>query len=98
MRRLKPSDAQQLGIALGSPSSGGSGAGVYRSQKAGTPLVGIPAGAAHAARDTLAGAEASAAICPLDLERRCFDAAREFFTTALNVVALFRAIPSSDSA
>jgi DHA2 family multidrug resistance protein-like MFS transporter len=71
---------------------GSIGTAVYRSQIAGALPFGIPATAAQAARDTLAGATVAAQHLPNQLAAALLTPAREAFTSELHVIATISAI------
>jgi MFS transporter, DHA2 family, multidrug resistance protein len=77
----------ELGGALGIAILGSIGVAVYRNALAGTVPPGIPSQAASAARDTLGGAVGVAQQLPADLGAALLAAAREAFTTGLQVTA-----------
>ena len=79
--------SSELGGALGIAILGSVGAAIYRSRMASAVLDGVPDQVRHAARDTLGGAVAVAALVPGDLGRRLGAAARDAFSSALQVTA-----------
>jgi MFS transporter, DHA2 family, multidrug resistance protein len=81
----------ELGYALGIATLGSIGTAVYRTQIADAIPTGIPAAAADAARDTLAGATAAAASLPDQVAAPLLAVARDAFTVGLHVVALVAA-------
>lgn len=76
----------ELGIALGVAILGSVGAAVYRGRIADAVPAAVPAEAAQAARETLAGAVAAAERLPAASGTGLLDAARDAFTTGLAVV------------
>jgi DHA2 family multidrug resistance protein-like MFS transporter len=84
--------SNEFGIALGIGMLGSIGTAVYRSQIAGALPFGIPATAAQAARDTLAGATVAAQHLPNQLATALLTPAREAFTSELHVIATISAI------
>jgi DHA2 family multidrug resistance protein-like MFS transporter len=80
----------ELGVALGVAVLGSLTSAVYR---AGIDLpAGLPAGAADAVRESIAGAAATAAQLPGGLGATVLELARTSFTTGLHVVAALSAI------
>jgi MFS transporter, DHA2 family, multidrug resistance protein len=77
----------ELGGALGIAILGSIGVAIYRGGLAATLPAGIPAQATLAARDTLGGAVAAARQLPADLGAGLLAAARQAFTTGLQVTA-----------
>lgn len=75
-----------LGVALGMSLLGVVGTSVYRGRIAGSLPSGLPANAAQAARDTLAGAVSASEHLTVGLERALLSAARDAFTSGLNTV------------
>jgi DHA2 family multidrug resistance protein-like MFS transporter len=82
----------ELGYALGIATLGSLGTFVYRTVIADSIPAGIPAAAAHAARDTLTGAAAAVQHLPNDLAERLLAPAREAFTVGLHSVAWVAAV------
>jgi len=80
----------ELGIALGVAVLGSMGTAVYRGQI--TVPDGVPAAAADTARESIAGAVATASSLPAGLGESLVQAAREAFTTGLQLVASFNAV------
>ena len=77
--------SSELGGALGIAILGSIATAIYRSRMAAAAFDGVPAGVRQAARDTLGGAVAAAAHLPGDLGPRLAAAARDAFSTALQV-------------
>ncbi|WP_433042454.1 MFS transporter [Dactylosporangium sp. CS-033363] len=77
----------ELGVAFGIAALGSIGSAVYRVQIDDTLPAGLPAPAADAARESVAGAVAVSGSLPSDLANAVLTAARDAFTTGLNVVA-----------
>jgi MFS transporter, DHA2 family, multidrug resistance protein len=77
----------ELGGALGIAILGSIGMAIYRGGLADTLPAGVPTQAATAARDTLGGAVAVAPKLPADMGAALLAAAREAFTTGLQVTA-----------
>ena len=77
----------ELGGALGIAILGSIGMAIYRGGLADTLPDGVPTQAATAARDTLGGAVAVAPQLPADVGAALLAAAREAFTTGLQVTA-----------
>ena len=90
--------SSELGGALGIALLGSLGTAVYRRAIAGTPLPGVPAQAAAAARDTLGAAAAVAAGLPSAAGQALLHAARGAFTEALRVLAIAGAITLAGTA
>lgn len=86
--------SSELGGALGIAVLGSIGTAIYRNRMAIAPLDRVPAGARHAARDTLGGAVAAAAHLPTDLGLHLAAAARDAFSAALQVTAWICAVVS----
>lgn len=82
----------ELGGALGIALLGSIGVAVYRGQLATTLPADLPAQAAAAARDTLGGAVAVAQQLPAGAGTTLLAAAREAFTTGLQVTAAISAV------
>jgi DHA2 family multidrug resistance protein-like MFS transporter len=82
----------ELGGALGIAILGSIGVAVYRGQLATTLPAGVPGQAAAAARDTLGGAVAVAQQLPTEVGTALMTAAREAFTTGLQVTAAISAV------
>ena len=78
------------GVALGLAALGGIGLAVYGSKI--TIPAGIPAGAASAAKESLAGAAVAAGRLPAAQGHALYANAQDAFTSALNVVAVIVAI------
>ncbi|MFI5501808.1 MFS transporter [Nocardia asteroides] len=79
---------QELSAALGVAVIGSIGTAVYRGQMADTLPAGLPAEAARAAEDTLAGALHVAAMLPEALSAELSTVARQAYTQALQVNSL----------
>ncbi|MEV6361461.1 MFS transporter [Nocardia asteroides] len=79
---------QELSSALGVAVIGSIGTAVYRGQMTDTLPAGLPAEAARAAEDTLAGALHVAAMLPEALSAELGTAARQAYTHALQVNSL----------
>jgi len=79
--------ASELGFALGVAVIGSIEAAVYRLQTAHAIPAAVPARAAAAARDSLAGAQSAAARLPHGLAATLLDAARQAFTQGLSTAA-----------
>lgn len=77
----------EFGIALGIAGLGSVVTAVYRDETADTLPRGLQEDSAHAARDTLANADAVARELPGPLGRELLEPAREAFTGGLNVAA-----------
>ncbi|WP_405149246.1 MFS transporter [Sphaerisporangium sp. NBC_01403] len=77
----------EFGYALGIATLGSLGTAVYRAHIAGAVPEGVPAQAATAARDTLAGALTAASDLAGPLDARLLAAAREAFTAGMHVAA-----------
>ena len=84
--------SSELGGALGIAILGSVGTAIYRSRVASAALVGLPAAARHAARDTLGGAIAAAARLSGDLGPTLAAAARQAFSAALQVTVAICAL------
>jgi DHA2 family multidrug resistance protein-like MFS transporter len=82
----------ELGGALGIAILGSIGVAVYRGQLATTLPADVPGQAAAAARDTLGGAVAVAQQLPTEVGTALMTAAREAFTTGLQVTAAISAV------
>ncbi|MFG1874252.1 MFS transporter [Sphaerisporangium sp. NPDC049003] len=82
----------EFGYALGIAALGSLGAAVYRAHIAGAIPEGVPAQAAGAARDTLAGALTAASDLPGPLGARLLAAAREAFTAGMHLTAAISAV------
>ncbi|HJT99933.1 MAG TPA: MFS transporter, partial [Actinomycetes bacterium] len=82
----------ELGGALGIAILGSIGVAIYRGDLAGSLPAGVPAPASAAARNTLGGAVAVAQQLPADVGAGLLDAAREAFTTGLQVTAGISAV------
>ncbi|TJZ55677.1 MFS transporter [Streptomyces piniterrae] len=78
----------ELGGALGMAILGSIGSAVYRDDIGGALPAGLPAGAADAARETLAGAAAVAGRLPERAGEALLTAARSAFTEGLQVAVL----------
>jgi len=79
--------ASELGFALGVAVIGSIEAAVYRLQTAHAIPAAVPARAAAAARDSLAGAQSAAARLPHGLAATLLDTARQAFTQGLSTAA-----------
>jgi DHA2 family multidrug resistance protein-like MFS transporter len=79
--------AAELGGAMGIALFGSLGVAIYRGAIESSITSAIPAGAANAARDTLAGAVEAAQTLPGPLGSQLVDAARDAFTQGLHVAA-----------
>jgi DHA2 family multidrug resistance protein-like MFS transporter len=77
----------EFGFALGIATLGSIVTAIYRTGVADAIPAGVPAGAAEAARDTLAGATAAAANLPEPLATALLTPAREAFTNGMHVAA-----------
>jgi DHA2 family multidrug resistance protein-like MFS transporter len=77
----------EFGIALGIAALGSVGAAAYRHQITDNMPSGVPAEAAEATRESIAGATAAAEQLPAGLGAELLEGAREAFTNGLNVVA-----------
>ncbi len=77
----------ELGIALGVATLGSLGTAVYRGQLAAHLPATVPAAAAQAVREGIAGAAAAAQHLPGQLGAALLDAARDAFTSGLHAVA-----------
>ncbi|MDP9870294.1 MULTISPECIES: MFS transporter [Streptosporangium] len=82
----------EFGFALGIAVLGSVGTAVYRHHIAAGIPAGIPAPAAQAARDTLAGAATAAQHLPGRLQAALLAPAREAFTSGLHAVAILSAV------
>jgi MFS transporter, DHA2 family, multidrug resistance protein len=82
----------EFGIAMGVATLGSIGTAIYRGQISGTMPAGLPAEAATAAGDTLAGAVAAAGQLPAGVAGELLAAAREAFTSGMNTVAAGAAV------
>ncbi|MDT5026347.1 MAG: transporter, family, multidrug resistance protein, partial [Micromonosporaceae bacterium] len=82
----------ELGFALGIATLGSIVTAIYRTGVADAIPAGLPAGAAEAARDTLAGATAAAANLPEPLATALLTPAREAFTNGMHVAADLSAV------
>jgi DHA2 family multidrug resistance protein-like MFS transporter len=80
----------EFGFALGIAALGSLGTAVYRGRV--TVPAGVPADAARATRDTLAGATTAAGRLPDRLGTGLLDSAREAFTGGMHVAAAVSAI------
>ncbi|WP_271216796.1 MFS transporter [Streptosporangium carneum] len=80
--------SNEFGAALGVATVGTIGTFVYRTQIADSIPEGIPAEAAKTAGESIAGAGAVAGELPAQTASTLLTAAREAFTTGLNVVAV----------
>jgi DHA2 family multidrug resistance protein-like MFS transporter len=78
------------GVALGLATLGGVGLAIYGNQI--TIPAGLPAGAAHAARESIAGAAVAATRLPATQGRELLANAQQAFTTGMNAVAVIVAI------
>ncbi|NNH74720.1 MFS transporter [Nocardia uniformis] len=76
---------QEFSVALGVAVIGSIGTAVYTSQMTGSMPEGLPADAADAAKDTLAGALHVSGLLPAQLGTELTTAARQAFTQALHV-------------
>jgi MFS transporter, DHA2 family, multidrug resistance protein len=79
----------QFGFALGIAALGSLGTAVYRARV--TVPAGVPADAAHATRDTLAGATTAAGRLPARLGGPLLDSAHGAFMSGMHVVAAISA-------
>ncbi|MFD5700554.1 MFS transporter [Streptomyces lasiicapitis] len=77
----------EFGIALGIAGLGSVVTAVYRNETADTLPQDLPDDTAHAARDTLANADAASRDLPDSLAPELLEPAREAFTHGLNVAA-----------
>lgn len=84
--------SNEFGAALGVATLGTLGLAVYRSDIADSVPEGVPAGAAEATRDSVAGASAAADSLPEQVGNALMDAARVAFTGGLHTVATVSAI------
>jgi DHA2 family multidrug resistance protein-like MFS transporter len=84
--------SSEFGFALGIATLGSLGAAIYRSQIASAIPASVPAEAAAAARDSLAGATAAAANLGDPLGTALLFAAREAFTSGMHAAALVSAV------
>jgi len=82
----------ELGGALGIAILGSIGVAIYRAGVADNLPAGVPSQASAAARDTLGGAVGAAQQLPADLGGALLAAAREAFTTGLQVTAGISAV------
>jgi len=82
----------ELGGALGIAILGSVGIAIYRGAMSGPQMVGVPAEAAVAARDTLGGALAVARQLPGTLGAALLETARAAFTDGLQVTAIVSAV------
>jgi DHA2 family multidrug resistance protein-like MFS transporter len=80
----------EFGFALGIAALGSLGTAVYRGRI--TVPAGVPADAARAARDTLAGATAAAGRLPARTGAPLLDSAREAFMTGMHMAAAVSAV------
>jgi DHA2 family multidrug resistance protein-like MFS transporter len=80
----------EFGFALGIAALGSLGTAVYRGRI--TVPAGVPADAARAARDTLAGATAAAGRLPARTGAPLLDSAREAFMTGMHLAAAVSAV------
>ncbi len=84
--------ANEFGYAVGIATIGTIGALVYRTQIADSAPAGLPAGAAEAAGDSVAGAVSAATTLPEQLASALLAPARQAFTSGLHVVAALSAL------
>lgn len=77
-----------LGATLGLALIGTIGAAVYHANMTGPALAGVPASASAAARQTVAGAVATARDLPAPAAARLLDTAHSAFTSGLNTVGI----------
>lgn len=77
----------ELGIAFGVAVIGSIGTAVYRDELSGRIPESVPADAAHAANDSLAGAHGAAAELPDDVARSLLEPARDAFVSGLSAVS-----------
>ncbi|GAA2075065.1 MFS transporter [Actinomadura alba] len=82
----------ELGAALGMAILGTIGAAVYHHRMADVVAPGLPPEASHAARETLAGADAVAAQLPGPAGDTLLDAARHAFTQGMSVASATGAV------
>jgi DHA2 family multidrug resistance protein-like MFS transporter len=82
----------EFGFALGIATLGSIVTAIYRTGVADAIPAGVPAGAAEAARDTLAGATAAAANLPAPVATALLTPAREAFTNGMHVAAGLSAV------
>ncbi|WP_158883252.1 MFS transporter [Amycolatopsis anabasis] len=82
----------EFGMAVGIAVLGSIGTAVYRGQAEGTLPAGIPPEAAEAARDTLGGAVAVGGQLPAPLGPDLLTAAREAFTSGMQVTVAVSAV------
>jgi DHA2 family multidrug resistance protein-like MFS transporter len=82
----------EFGFALGIAVMGTIATAIYRGHVADAIPSGVPAAAADAARDTLAGAVATAQTLPHDVAMALLTPAREGFMSGLHVVAAVAAV------
>ena len=84
--------SSEFGFALGIATLGSLAAAVYRGQIANSIPAEVPAAAAAAARDTLAGATVAAANLADPLGAALLSAAREAFTSGMHAAAIVSAV------
>ncbi|MEN3539937.1 MFS transporter [Microbispora sp. ZYX-F-249] len=84
--------SNEFGGTLGMALLGTIGTAVYRTQVSGALPDGLPAQAAKAADDSIAGAAAAAATLPGQLGSALLTAAREAFTSGLHTIAAIGAV------
>jgi MFS transporter, DHA2 family, multidrug resistance protein len=84
--------SMEFGLALGVAALGSAGTAVYRSDLASTQPAGLPADAAEASRESLAGALTVADDLPDATAGPLTEAARAAFTSGLNVVGAASAV------
>ena len=84
--------ANEFGYAVGIATVGTIGTLVYRTRMADAVPSGVPAEAARAARESVAGASAAAGGLPHQIGAALLAPAREAFTTGLHVVAALSAV------
>jgi DHA2 family multidrug resistance protein-like MFS transporter len=82
----------ELGGAVGIAAFGSIGIAVYRSELGDAIPAGVPAGDAEVARDTLGGAHEVSAELPTQVGSALLDAARDAFTSGLQVTAVTGAV------
>lgn len=82
----------EFGFALGIAVMGSIATAIYRGHVADAIPAGVPASAAAAARDTLAGAVASAQHLSSDVAAALLVPAREGFVSGLHIVAAIAAV------
>lgn len=85
----------ELGFALGVATLGTVGTAIYRGQLADSMPSDASPTVAEAARDSLAGATAEAERLPFALGAELLDAAKEAFTSGLNVVGAVSGVASA---